>query len=242
MKIYIKPSGFGVFYNSKIYYIADATNTRVNDYEFDLTPIGITYAYLVLDETKLILENARNELSVVIKIVQGDLIKSTSIILAVSDAQTGKVRFVGQFADYFAKYATKEYVDSVSINNSTMNLKTFEPEFYAYKRGRINDVNGVGTGWYERFRMIHISDTHQYNALVLEAIKMAQTKVHVIANTGDDGNGSISTPTETSISWMQNVVSIITPNNTDTNRDFWVQIGKRIIARRVMSAAQIPLM
>ena len=30
--------------------------------------------------------------------------------------------------------------------------------------------------------------------------------------------------------------------NTATNRDFWVQIGKRIIARRVMSAAQIPLM
>ena len=30
--------------------------------------------------------------------------------------------------------------------------------------------------------------------------------------------------------------------NTDTNRDFWVQIGKRVITRRVMSAAQIPLM
>lgn len=30
--------------------------------------------------------------------------------------------------------------------------------------------------------------------------------------------------------------------NTETNRDFWVQIGKRIVARRVMSAAQIPLM
>ena len=30
--------------------------------------------------------------------------------------------------------------------------------------------------------------------------------------------------------------------NEDTNRDFWVQIGKKIIARRVMSAAQIPLM
>ena len=42
---------------------------------------------------------------------------------------------------------------------------------------------------------------------------MAQTKVHVIANTGDDGNGSVSTPTETSISWMQNVVSIVTSNN-----------------------------
>lgn len=31
-------------------------------------------------------------------------------------------------------------------------------------------------------------------------------------------------------------------NNTDTNRDFWVQIGRGVIARRVMSAAQIPLM
>lgn len=30
--------------------------------------------------------------------------------------------------------------------------------------------------------------------------------------------------------------------NTETNRDFWVQIGCGIIARRVMSAAQIPLM
>ena len=30
--------------------------------------------------------------------------------------------------------------------------------------------------------------------------------------------------------------------NTETNRDFWVQIGCGVIARRVMSAAQIPLM
>lgn len=30
--------------------------------------------------------------------------------------------------------------------------------------------------------------------------------------------------------------------NTETNRDFWIQIGCGVIARRVMSAAQIPLM
>ena len=30
--------------------------------------------------------------------------------------------------------------------------------------------------------------------------------------------------------------------NTETNRDFWVQIGCGVTARRVMSAAQIPLM
>lgn len=213
MKIYIKPSGFGIFYKNKVYYVADATNARVNDYEFDMTPPVGTYKYLVLDETKLLLENVRNELSDVIKIVQGDSIKSTSIIIGVSDAQTGKVRFVGQFADYFAKYATQEYVDSSGVTNSSMNLKAFEPEFFAYKRGRINDVNGVGTGWYERFRMFHISDTHQYNTLVLEALKVAQTKVHVIANTGDDGNGIATTPSETSLEWLNNTVSLVTANN-----------------------------
>ena len=30
--------------------------------------------------------------------------------------------------------------------------------------------------------------------------------------------------------------------NTETNRDFWVQIGCGVTARRVMSATQIPLM
>jgi len=212
-KIYIKPSGFGIFYNNKIYYIADATNARVNDYEFDMTPGAGIYTYLVLDETKLLLENVRNELSDVIKIVQEYAIKSTSIIIGVADAQTGKVRFVGQFADYFVKYATQEYVDSLVITNSYLNLKAFEPEFFAYKRGRINNVNGVGTGWYERFRMFHISDTHQYNTLFLEALKVAQTKVHVIANTGDDGNGIATTPSATSLEWLDNTVSLVTANN-----------------------------
>lgn len=49
---------------------------------------------------------------------------------------------------------------------------------------------------------------------------------------------------------VENVTTYINPKdytyifatNTDTNRDFWVQIGCGITARRVMSAAQIPLM
>lgn len=36
--------------------------------------------------------------------------------------------------------------------------------------------------------------------------------------------------------------SYIFATNTETNRDFWVQIGCGVTARRVMSAAQIPLM
>lgn len=55
----------------------------------------------------------------------------------------------------------------------------------------------------------------------------------------DDKTGKIINPS-TYISPKD--YTYIFATNTDTNRDFWVQIGKRIIARRVMSAAQIPLM
>ena len=55
----------------------------------------------------------------------------------------------------------------------------------------------------------------------------------------DEKTGEVSNPS-TYISPKD--YTYIFATNTDTNRDFWVQIGKRIIARRVMSAAQIPLM
>ena len=55
----------------------------------------------------------------------------------------------------------------------------------------------------------------------------------------DETTGTINNPS-TYISPKD--YTYIFATNTDTNRDFWVQIGKRIIARRVMSAAQIPLM
>ena len=55
----------------------------------------------------------------------------------------------------------------------------------------------------------------------------------------DEKTGKITNPS-TYISPKD--YTYIFATNTETNRDFWVQIGKRIIARRVMSAAQIPLM
>lgn len=55
----------------------------------------------------------------------------------------------------------------------------------------------------------------------------------------DEATGEIMNPS-TYISPRD--YTYIFATNTDTNRDFWVQIGKKIIARRVMSAAQIPLM
>lgn len=54
-----------------------------------------------------------------------------------------------------------------------------------------------------------------------------------------DNNGAISNAT-TYINPKD--YTYIFATNTETNRDFWVQIGCGITARRVMSAAQIPLM
>ena len=54
-----------------------------------------------------------------------------------------------------------------------------------------------------------------------------------------DGNGNITNAT-TYINPKD--YTYIFATNTETNRDFWVQIGCGVNARRVMSAAQIPLM
>lgn len=65
----------------------------------------------------------------------------------------------------------------------------FAPEFEAYKYGRVNDQNGVGKSWFERFRIFHISDTHQCNEHLQEALEVAAPRVHAVLNTGDDANG-----------------------------------------------------
>lgn len=54
-----------------------------------------------------------------------------------------------------------------------------------------------------------------------------------------DGNGNITNAT-TYINPKD--YTYIFATNTETNRDFWVQIGCGVISRRIMSAAQIPLM
>ena len=54
-----------------------------------------------------------------------------------------------------------------------------------------------------------------------------------------DDDGKITNPT-TYINPKD--YTYIFATNSETNRDFWVQIGCRVTARRVMSAAQIPLM
>lgn len=65
----------------------------------------------------------------------------------------------------------------------------FAPEFEAYKYGRRTDENGVGKAWFERFRILHISDIHQCNENLAEALEVAAPRMHAVLNTGDDANG-----------------------------------------------------
>lgn len=73
----------------------------------------------------------------------------------------------------------------------------FAPEFEAYRYGRGTDENGVGKSWFERFRVFHISDTHQCNEHFQEALEVAASRVHAVLNTGDDANGVYSKDAET---------------------------------------------
>lgn len=73
----------------------------------------------------------------------------------------------------------------------------FVPEFEGYKYGRRTDGNGVGKSWFERFRIIHISDTHQCNDNLVEALEVASSRVHAVLNTGDDANGVYAADAET---------------------------------------------
>lgn len=73
----------------------------------------------------------------------------------------------------------------------------FAPEFEGYKYGRRTDGNGVGKSWFERFRIIHISDTHQCNDNLVEALEVASSRVHAVLNTGDDANGVYAADAET---------------------------------------------
>lgn len=100
-------------------------------------------------------------------------------------------------------------------------------------RANTNDAIGKQPAW-----LNYMTDVNKTYA----DFAAGETESYMVLNRVYDVNeetGEISNPS-TYISPKD--YTYIFATNTETNRDFWVQIGKRIIARRVMSAAQIPLM
>lgn len=100
-------------------------------------------------------------------------------------------------------------------------------------RANTNDAIGKQPAWLNY--MTDINRTYADFAAGETESYMVLNRVYDV----DEETGEIYNPS-TYISPKD--YTYIFATNTDTNRDFWVQIGKRIIARRVMSAAQIPLM
>lgn len=101
--------------------------------------------------------------------------------------------------------------------------------------GRANTIDAIGKqpAWLNY--MTDINKTYADFAAGEPESYMVLNRVYDV----DEKTGTIINPS-TYISPKD--YTYIFATNTDTNRDFWVQIGKKIIARRVMSAAQIPLM
>ena len=176
-KIIIKPSGFGLIFNNTLYYVASVDMNRTENYVFEFSGNGV----LVLDVTALVNVDKRNEVENVIKIVsRADMTKH--IILAYYYDYYEKLVAVGQFKDFFVK-------DVVANKDININSVLFEPEFYAYKQGKILNEYGEGEDWFNRFCIFHVSDIHQYNELYKESIIQANTKANLFINTGDDANG-----------------------------------------------------
>lgn len=101
--------------------------------------------------------------------------------------------------------------------------------------GRANTIDAIGKqpAWLNY--MTDVSKTYADFAAGEEESYMVLNRIYDV----DEKTGKIIN-SSTYISPKD--YTYIFATNTDTNRDFWVQIGKKIIARRVMSAAQIPLM
>ena len=100
-------------------------------------------------------------------------------------------------------------------------------------RANTNDAIGKQPAW-----LNYMTDVNRTYA----DFAAGETESYMVLNRIYDVNEVTGEITNPSTYISPKDYTYIFATNTDTNRDFWVQIGKRVIARRVMSAAQIPLM
>ena len=180
-KVSIMPSGFGIEYPEGSYWIADASRARTEPYVFEFN--ANSNGYVVVDTTKLVTLGVRTELSDVVSIKEHPV--QSDIVIAYYYSADNKLSLMGQFRTL--------YGDTPNYNNEVL----FSPEFYAYKHGRRNRENGAGVGWYERFRITHISDVHNAWNAVSEALTVSNQKTNMVINTGDDSNGTTSSNAST---------------------------------------------
>lgn len=78
-----------------------------------------------------------------------------------------------------------------TLTNVDVRKWQFMPDYLSYKYGKSGD-------WFERFRLMHFSDTHVNNINVSEALNLANGLVHIVVDTGDNSFG-IPSSTDTAI-------------------------------------------
>lgn len=88
----------------------------------------------------------------------------------------------------------------------------FLKDFYSYKYGKAN------SSWYERFRIMHYSDTHDNLSNLAEAIGLSQGLIHLIVDTGDNANGGVTIPAAATISELQQYATTEADSNTTPSK------------------------
>lgn len=106
------------------------------------------------------------------------------------------------------------FIISALSARSQNNIDFFEQEFEPYLFGRQNNDAGVGTRWYRRFCVFHVTDIHSSYALLAEAVGAAQGRADIIVNTGDDANGSSSKHASNNMAVHKLIAETVTEANT----------------------------
>lgn len=131
----------------------------------------------------------------------------------------------------------KNTTDAISNNIANIQsdaykrLQEFEPDYFAYIKGKnINTDTGLGGDWFDRFKIMHISDVHMYYALLKEAFDVAMSKVDMIIDTGDNSDGIGSTSEQQEITWLTNSSNKVKEYNTQ-NKKYLVTPGNHDVAK-----------
>lgn len=209
--ITLSQNGFAVcrttssVYNNIVGYVAYVEGVDENP-TFTFTGDGNSSKTFYYLDLSVLNSQDRTAFKNAIKITHTRIEASPKYILLLS-FYYDRLDFYGLFGSIVAK---KAYY--TAQRPAQINLLNFEPEFYAYSKGRFNSAQGEGQGWYDRFKIGHISDTHQYQVLMREAIEISKPKVDVLINTGDDGNGMPSWTSERVIANLMDTASVVNSN------------------------------
>ncbi len=204
MELGIHHNGFGLSFNGSkdtglLTYVANVDKTTETVWRFTTADHNKTVCVDLWQDFK---PNARNniaDVTVLLELTAEQILSGRYLPIAYVYYPAGAdgkhpyrtIRLLGQFADMYgvdvAQPATAQPAGGV-LSDAEINRGAFLPEALSYMRGRSNNASGAGTAWYERFRLMHVSDVHTKTDLLREVGSVASQWCDAVVNTGDDTN------------------------------------------------------